>query len=138
MLKSKYPSESIAHSYIAAFVRVLVLAAFLVTAIQTSTFAANNERLEIVNGTGRTIVALESVALRNKWNGNDLLGGRVLKSGDSTTINYDPAVRYFRLRIFFNDGNSVTWNKIDFNDAWRLTLYKGDNGKYNYAKNSRG
>ncbi|MBQ7454319.1 MAG: hypothetical protein IJS69_04645 [Selenomonadaceae bacterium] len=117
--------------------KIFLLAA-LIVAVHSPTFAANTESVEIVNGTGRTIVALESVALRNKWNGKDLLGGRVLKSGDSARINYDPAVRYFRLRIFFNDGNPVTWDKIDFNDAWRLTLYKGKNGKYTYAKNSRG
>ncbi len=132
------PPRGIARSYISTFAKIFVLAALIIAAVQTPTFAANTERVEIVNGTGRTIVALESVALRNEWNGKDLLGGRVLNNGDSATINYDPAVRYFRLRIFFNDGKSITWGKIDFNDAWRLTLYKATNGKYTYAKNSRG
>ncbi len=118
--------------------KTFLFAAFIVAAAQATTFAANTESVEIVNETGRKIVALEGVALRNKWNGKDLLGGRVLNSGGSTRITYDPAVRYFRLRIFFNDGKSVTWDKIDFNDAWRLTLYKNDKGKYTYAKNSRG
>lgn len=120
------------------FLKIFVLTAFLVAAVQSPTFAANTERLEIINETGRTIVALESVALRNNWNGKDLLGGRVLNNGDSTIINYNPEVRYFRLRIFFNDGKSATWGKIDFNDAFRLTFYRGDDGKYRYSKNSRG
>lgn len=122
----------------ANLVKVFVMAAVILTAAQVSAASENTESCEIVNGTGRTIVALECVALKNEWNNKDLLGGRVLDNGQSTRIKYSPRVRYFRLRIFFDNGKSITWKKIDFLDAWRLTLYQGSDGKFKYTKNSRG
>lgn len=114
----------------------IFLLSVLIVAVHSPVFAANTESVEIVNWTDKPLVALECVALCNEWNDKDLLGERVLNSGDSIKINYDPQVRYFKLRIFFNDGKSATWDKIDFNDTWRLTLYRGNKGKYTYAKNS--
>ena len=118
--------------------KIFLLTAFVFAAVQSSAFAANTERVEVVNETGRTIVSLECVGVRKAWNGKDLLGGNVLRNGKYMNIKYDPQTQYFKLRIFFEDGKSVTWNKIDFNDAWRLTLYRGQDGKYKYSKNARG
>ena len=118
--------------------KIFLLSAFVFAAVHSTTFAANTERVEVVNETGRTIVALECVGVRSQWNGKDLLGGNVLHNGKHMNINYDPRTQYFKLRIFFEDGKSVTWNKIDFNDAWRLTLYRSQDGKYKYSKNARG
>lgn len=83
MIKSNTPPpEAITRSYIAAFVRVLVLAAFLVTAVQSSALAFSTT---LVNQTGRTITGLY-VQIGNDLS-RDLLGSSVLGNGSSWTIS---------------------------------------------------
>ena len=117
----------------ATLVRTFVLTAFLVAATQTSAFAANTEKIEVRNQTDNTIVAVECVAFKNKWNGKDLLGDKILYDGGTMNIRYSPNVRYFNLRITLESGQHVTWNKIDFNGVDRLILYRVG-GQYKYVR----
>lgn len=123
-----------------SLVKVFMLATFLIVTAQSPTFAANSERLEIVNGTGKNIKAYYLVQAGYKDWGNDRVGGKIFGNGQTRIFNYDPQFRYFKLRIVFTDGNAVTWqndNKIDFHDLWRLTIYY-DGTKYRVSRNARG
>lgn len=124
-----------------SFVRTFVLTALIIATVQTSAFAENSERLEIVNQTGQDIKSYYLVqAGYPKW-GKDRVGGKLFQNGQTRIFMYDPQFRYFKLKIVFENGRSVAWEndkKIDMLDAWRLTLYKSNDGKYRYAKNSRG
>ena len=64
----EYPPIGITRKYIAAFVKVFVLAAFLVAAVQTSVSAASYEyAINVCNKTGETMEYL-SVACNNTGN----------------------------------------------------------------------
>lgn len=123
-----------------SFAKILVLTLFLVVTAQSQAFASNSERLEIVNSTGKNIKAYYLVQAGYKDWGNDRVGGKIFGNGQTRIFNYDPQFRYFKLRIVFADGKTVTWqndNKIDFHDLWRLTIYH-DGSKYRVSRNARG
>ena len=117
-----------------ALVRVFVLAAFLVAAVQTPTLAEITEPLEIVNETGKTIMSLYFVPIQKKNWGNDLVGSGVMNQSDKRSIHYDAAYRIYKIKVEFADGTSFTRKDIDLLDVWRLSI-KSD-GSYN--KNARG
>ena len=117
-----------------ALVRVFVLAAFLVAAVQTPTLAEITEPLEIVNETGKTIMSLYFVPIQKKNWGNDLVGSGVTNQSDKRSIHYDAAYRIYKIKVEFADGTSFTRKDIDLLDVWRLSI-KSD-GSYN--KNARG
>lgn len=47
----------------------------------TSDVRGDTEKIEVRNQTDNTIVAVECVAFKNKWNGKDLLGDKILYDG---------------------------------------------------------
>lgn len=113
--------------------KTFLFAAFIVAAVQSSTFAANTETIEIRNQTDNTIVSIEGVVFNRKWNGKDLLGNNVLYDGGTMNIHYDPKFQSFNLRITLEDGKHVTWNKVVFRGAARLILYR-EGGTYKYVR----
>lgn len=108
------------------FVRVFVLAAFLVTAVQSSAFAAWKD-LQVVNHTGYEIKNLYiSSSGSGSW-GKDLLGNSTLANGSSKTISYNGDYTYYDLKIIFMNNSHREWTgnqRLNFNGAWRITIYK--------------
>ena len=114
--------------------KIFVLAAFLVAAVQSSAFAEMTEPLEIVNETGKTIMSLHFVPIQKKGWGNDLVGSGVMNQADKRSIHYDAAYRIYKIKVEFADGTSFTRKDIDLLDVWRLSI-KSDGS---YDKNTRG
>lgn len=114
--------------------KVFLLAAFLVAAIQTSTFAGITEPLEIVNETGEPILSLYAVPIQKKGWGNDLVGSGVMNQGDRRSIHYDTEYMHYKFKIEFADGKTITLKDVDLLDTWRLSINR--DGSYN--KNTRG
>ena len=116
------------------FLKIFVLAAFLVAAIHTPTFAGITEPLEIVNETGKTIMSLYFVPVEKKSWGNDLVGSGVMNQSDCRSIHYDAAFMRYKFKIEFADGTTLTNKDVDLLDVWRISL-KSDGS---YDKNTRG
>lgn len=131
--KSITPLTATLLTGISKFIKIFLMAAFIVAAVQSPTFAANTETIQVVNQTDKTIVSIEGVVFNRKWNGKDLLGNNVLYDGGTMNIHYDPKFQSFNLRITFEDGKRVTWNKVIFKGAARLILYN-EGGTYKYVR----
>lgn len=101
--------------YIAAFVKVFVLAAFLVAVVQTSVDARNMQQLTIVNNTDRYFS-------RVYIGGGDCLHGAGLSSGSSHTIMYNADIRYWDVTITLENGSSLGYN-CDLSGASELIFY---------------
>lgn len=120
---------------IAALVRVFVLTAFLVAAVQSSAFAADWRNLTVYNYTGFEIKGLYISSSEDKNWGTNLLGDITLINGSSSTISYNADYRYFDLKIVFMNDSYREWTgsqKRDFKNACRIILFdsklKQDNG----------
>ena len=102
---------------LAPLVRILVLAAFLVTAVQTSALAAT---VEVVNRTGQTILAcFHRPSGTSDWN-NAYLESRI-HAGESHYLNISGNARYVDLNFKLEDG---TWRYITNLDSYvNTTLY---------------
>ena len=119
MIKSNtLPPDSIARSYIAAFVRVFVLAAFLVATMQATALAS--VKVTIVNRSGQTIMkGYFSYANNNKW-GRDQLT-KYIRPGQSHIITFNGNQRYWDCKFVLRDG-SVRY-KYDLDIIKTSTLY---------------
>lgn len=112
MFKSNTPPpDSITRRYIAPLVRVLVLAAFLVTAVQSSTEASRE--LVLVNNTGESI---NSIYL----NGHNVGG---LSNRNSRSVKLGSG-SIFDLSIVFSSGRDVYWKNLDLHQIWRITFIR--------------
>ena len=117
MIKLNPLHESITRRYIAPLVRILVLAVFLVTALQGSADARNMQRLTIVNNTDRYFS-------RVYIGGGDCLHGAGLAGGgNSHTIMYNADIRYWDVTITLENGSSLGYN-CDLSGASRLIFFK--------------
>ena len=105
------PPDSITRRYIASLVRVLVLAAFLVTAVQISAEASRS--LEFVNSTGETIQAIY-------LNGHSV-GGLSNRQSRSVTLG---SGSIFDIKIVFSSGRDVYWDNCDLHTVWRITFIR--------------
>ena len=112
----------------------MILAAFIVAAAQSATFAGITEPLEIVNETGETIMSLYVVPVQKSNWGNDLVGSGVMNQGDRRTINYDTQFARYKIKVEFADGSSFTSKNIDLIDVWRLGIRRDGT----FDKNARG
>lgn len=101
-------------------VRVLVLAAFLVTAVQSSALAGS---VTSVNRTGMNItqIYLKGNKVSN-WGGN-VIGGYYLPSGSSFKLNGLPNTGA-DLRIVLSNGSDWYWQKINLASIWRITFIR--------------
>lgn len=119
------------------FMRVFLMAAFIVAASQNSTFAGITEPLEIVNETGKPIMSLYFVPVQKKDWGNDLVGSGVMNQGERRSINYDTSYIRYKLKVEFADGTTIIRKGVDFVDlldAWRISI----NQDGTCSKNARG
>lgn len=114
--------------------KIFVLAACLVAAVQTPAFAGITEPLEIVNETGKTIISLYFVPIQKKSWGNDLVGSGVMNQGDRRSIHYDTGYMRYKFKIEFADGTTLTNKDVDLLDVWRLSIKRDGS----YDKNTRG
>ena len=116
--------------------KIFVLAAFIVAAVQVPAFAGLTltEPLEIVNETGKTIMALYAVPIQKKDWGNDLVGSGVMNQGDRRAIYYDSEYMHYKFKIEFADGKTLTLKDVDLLDTWRI----GFRCDGSYDKNARG
>ena len=118
---------------VAMLVRIFVLAAFLVTAVQSSAFAANWRNMEVYNNTGYTIQRLYITAREQRNWGDDLLGSNVLYNGGRSTFRYDANYQYYELRVVFSDGSVREWtgdSALNFRGSTMLVLSPSSNGKF--------
>ncbi len=115
------------------FARTMILAAFIVAAIQVPALAIP-EPLEIVNETGQPIISLYVVPVQKNGWGNDLVGSGIMNQGDRRTINYDSDFANYKIRVEFADGSSFTRKDIDLIDVWRLGIRRDGT----FDKNARG
>ena len=112
MIKSNTPPRAITRKYIAAFVRVLILAAFLVAAVQSPVAEASRE-LVFVNNTG---AAISSIYL----NGHSV-GGLSNRSSRSVKLG---SGSIFDIKIVLSNGNDWHWNNVDLHQIWRITFIR--------------
>lgn len=119
MIKQNTPLEGMTHRYFSAFVRVFVLAAFLVVAVQSSV-AAVDTRVTFVNRTGQTIMKGQFSAVDNPNWGSDQLKDYI-RPGQSYTVTFNSNWRYWDCKFTLRDG-TVRW-KYDL-DVYKVgTLY---------------
>ena len=98
---------------IATFVRIFVLAAFLVTAVQSEALA--REKVTIVNRTGQTIIKGQFSWEGNKDWGSDQLT-HYIYPGESYDLNFDDTYRYWDCKFTLQDGSIIY--------KWKLDVYK--------------
>jgi hypothetical protein len=95
------------------------LAAFLVTAVQTSAFA---RQLAIVNESGQTVTRLYAVAsYYDGWGRN--IGS--IPNGNIFTVNFSNDIRYVKVKAEFSNGTYKYWDSLDLNNVgWiKVTPY---------------
>jgi len=114
MIKRNTPPIGITRKYIAAFVKVFVLAAFLVTAVQPSAFAYKT--LKVLNNSGETVTQLFCVSTsRSDWGRDILSNPSTLPNGYYQIVNIPDGVRYVKVRAYFSGGRYKYWDSIDLN-----------------------
>lgn len=122
-------------------VKIFLLAAFIVITAQSRTFAEETELLEIVNDTDEPIWALYIAPVVGEdgdadWN-DDLVGSEIMYPGDSRITYYDPAYRYFHVKIVLANKEEYILPNVDFFDTWKINIWY-DGIDYQVNKNSRG
>lgn len=112
-----------------------VLAALIVAASQSTTFAEadSTSALEVFNKTGHTWQALYFAPLDNDGWGQNWLE-EPLRSGDSAFARYGQEYRYYKIKIVFDNGKSVVWQKNYKFDTYScglsIVIAKNKKGKY--------
>ena len=120
MIKSNTPPESITRRYIAPLVRVFVLAAFLVTAVQTSVLAGT-KHLTLVNRTGKTITAVYCAPVGARtWGGNRL--SQPFRNNTAIGVKVNTQVNWC-LKIVFSNGVSKESGSIDVSRYSSYTIW---------------
>lgn len=90
--------------------RVLVLAAFLITAVQSSAFAADGfNHVEIVNKTGKVIEKIYATFNDQSWTTIPLVSEE-LKNGKKVKYTFNFTVKTLKLDVFFKKAQKKTWN----------------------------
>ena len=134
MIKSNIPlPPAIAHKHIAAVVRFLVLAAFLVTVTQTSSALADKRDFTIVNHADKSIHYVYCTAYSNRNWQKDVLGNDTIMPGESKKLYFNSVTvpdRYWDVRIVFAGGADWYWRKIDLYKVGRMTIYKSGSKYY--------
>lgn len=93
------------------FLRTLLLAALIIAASYSTTFAeaGDTTALEVFNKTGQTWQAVYFVPIDTDGWGQNWLE-EPLRSGDSAFVRYGQP-RYYKIKIVFDNGKSVVWQK---------------------------
>jgi hypothetical protein len=117
-----------------SFVKVFILATFLIVTAQSSASAEIAEPLEIVNETGKPIISLYFVPMQKKGWGNDLVGSGVMNQGDKLSIHYDLSFHIYKIKVEFADGTEFTRRDVDLLNTWRLSIERDGS----FSRNTRG
>ena len=110
--------------------RKLISALGALVVLATSTAASStcddgkDRRVRITNDTSYTLVQLYGSNVgADDWE-EDVLGSRVLKPGQSVTVNFDDGTCYchFDFKAVFNDGTSTIKRRYDVcnGTGWRI------------------
>ena len=107
------PPSTITRKHIAAFVKVFVLAAFLVAVAQSSALAAVQD-FTLTNYSGRTIYSFY-VSPANKGDWEEDVLSRTLPHGQSRTITFSnrETRKFWDMKAVCKDGTTWTWYGID-------------------------
>ena len=117
-------------------VKTLLLATVFVVALQSVACAENSEQLEILNDTGQVIESLYIAPVGNTNWGKDFAKDSPFEVFQKKIIKYNPAIRYFKLKMILDDGREIVWEgdkKIDFARAHKIILYSGKRDTLKYA-----
>ena len=120
-------------------IKIFPAALVFVVMLQVTAFAANTERLEIINDTGQFIESLYIAPVGNIDWGKDFVAEAPFDAYQKKILKYNPTIRYFKVKFTLWDGREIIWdgdNRLDFSGAWRLILYSGkrDDIKYTLYK----
>lgn len=131
MIKSNTPPDSIARRYIAAFVRVFVLAAFLVTAFQSSALAADWRAATVHNRTGQTITAVYiQAAPSDNWGENYI--SSAMPAGYNFSIQYITGCKY-DFKYILDDGRDVTSLGVYIDGASNIYFNQNPDGSFSLS-----
>ena len=117
-------------------IKTLLLATIFVAALQSVACAENSEQLEILNDTGQVIESLYIAPVGNTNWGKDFAKDSPFEVFQKKIIKYNPAIRYFKLKMILDDGREIVWEgdkKIDFARAHKIILYSGKRDALKYA-----
>jgi hypothetical protein len=129
MFKSNTPPRSITHSYIAPLVRIFVLAAFLVTATQTS--AEATWQFDFINHSGKTVDMFFAAENNAKSWGNNIFDTTPVYHNGAVGIRLGSNARYWKFKVIFQDGSSKYWKGVDMRASWTRMILKRDRVVYN-------
>lgn len=118
------------------FFKIFLASMILVAALQSVACAKNSEQLEILNDTGQVIESLYIAPVGNTNWGKDFAKDSPFEVFQKKIIKYNPAIRYFKLKMTLDDGREIIWaddKKIDFTRAQRIILYSGKRDVLKYA-----
>ena len=116
-------------------IKIFLPAMVFVALMQVTVFAANTERLELINDTGQFIESLYIAPVGNADWGKDFVGEIPFDTYKKKIIMYNPGARYFKIKVTLWGGREVVWDgdeRLDFSRAWRLILYSGRNDAIKY------
>lgn len=117
-------------------IKTFLLATVIVVALQSVACAENSEQLEILNDTGQVIESLYIAPVGNTNWGKDFAAVVPFEVFQKKIIKYNPAIRYFKLKMTLEDGREIIWaddKKIDFARAHKIILYRGKRDALKYA-----
>lgn len=117
-------------------IKTFLLATIFVAALQSVACAENSEQLEILNDTGQVIESLYIAPVGNTNWGKDFAKDSPFEVFQKKIIKYNPAIRYFKLKMTLDDGREIVWEgdkKIDFTRAHKIILYSGKRDALKYA-----
>ena len=117
-------------------IKIFLAALVFVVSAQVTAFAANTERLEIINDTGQFIESLYITPAGNIDWGKDYAAEMPFDAYQKKIIKFNPAIRYFKIKFTLWDGREIIWegdNQLDFSGAWRLILYSGKRDEIKYT-----
>ena len=117
-------------------IKIFLAALVFVAASQVTAFAANTERLEIINDTGQFIESLYIAPAGNIDWGKDFAEDAPIDAYQKKILKFNPAIRYFKIKMTLWDGREIVWdgdNRLDFSRAWRLILYSGKRDEIKYT-----
>ena len=113
---------------------ICLLSVIIIATLGTSTASAKWINFQFKNFSGRTIKNLYvSQSNYHKW-GEDMCGKSVLMNGEVASIRYNNTSRYFDIKVVWMDGSDAIWERYDFKNMRRLTLYP-DGSRYRISKN---
>lgn len=102
-------------------VKVFVLAAFLITAIQTPAFAGRQD-FRFTNNSGYTVQRMYCSAT-SSWE-EDVLGNDVLRNGQSFKLTFPASqtARYWDIKVVLSGGTEWYWTGLDLFNISQITL----------------